>query len=361
MPKDVMVYQANYLINHRESMGRDENRLFLSLVSQIGKDDNLLTYRIPVSVFAQTWGINKRAVYYRVKDALDALLKKGIRIETVNGSGKKVAFGCGFISDYVYIEGEAVAEVSISAKFKPYLLELKKAYTGYKLEQVIALDAAGAGYTTIRIFELCSEWEYKGEFSYLVPELKKVIDIKDKYPKIYDFKRYVLEPAKKLINGCTNLEVDYTVTGRGEKAKISFTVKRVEVQPETFPNNDPAPVPVPELPDLPEAPELEPLPDFDPYGEELPEGDAFPNPREECLEFVREELKKLPNYQFTEEEVELLLEYCFQNGCMNSVEVSDYARVSVAYIRVQWVRVRYKSPYIRNVFRENHGGWTRFS
>lgn len=353
MGNETMVYQANYLINHRQNMTRDENRFFLTLVSKIGKDDNQLTYRVPVSMFAETWNVDRSAMYRKVKDSLESLRKKGVRIESINEKGKKVAFGCGFISDYVYVEGEAVAEVSISAKFKPYLLELKKAYTGYKLEQVVKLDAAGAGYTTIRVYEICSEWAYKGFVNYTVEELKQILDIKGKYPQLYNFKRYIIEPAQDLINKVTDLQVSYSVTGRGAKAAITLTVSKAVI------SNVEVPIAEPDnVPDIPQPqPQEEPLPPL-PYDLELEGGFVEKNPHEGLVDMVCTELKALPNYEVTTEKAEYLLQLVLNQDISDYVSVSDYVRTNVLYARKQWKRVKKSQDgYLQDVFVNNRGEW----
>lgn len=339
-----MIYQANYLINHRQNMSRDENRFFLTLVSQIGKDDDSLTYRVPVSLFAETWDIDRSAMYRKVKDVLQSLCKKGVHVEEVTKSGKRRVFGFGFISEYEYIEGSAVAEVTISAKFKPYLLELKKAYTGYTLEQVVKLDAAGAGYLTIRMYEICVQWLYKGDFQYNVVELKDVLDIKDKYPRLFDLKKYVLKPAVDLINAVSDISIDYNVSGRGSAAVISFTVQRkpmIEEVPEDVPAVEPEPEDVPE--------DIYLL---------LDGGDDVADIYREGVEAVHSELRKLPA-EFSYDEAELAYKYALQNGCDGFVEISDYASLNVQYCRIRWKSIKQsKNGYVLSAFCENFAKWS---
>lgn len=354
-----MVYQSNYLIDHRQRMTRDENRFFLTLVSQIEKDDERLTYRVPVSMFAETWNIDRSAMYRKVKDVLESLRKKGVHIETVTKEGKRRVFGCGFIADYEYIEGSALAEVSISSKFKPYLLELKKAYTGYKLQEVIKLDSAGAGYLTIRMYEICSQWLYKGEFQYNLDELKGILDIKDKYPRLYDMKKHVLTPARDLINEVTDITFDYSISGRGSSALVTFTVKRKQKDVAELPPTE-KPEDVPEAPEEPESipAEFAPVPES-----QLKFYNSMPSDWREdykmlvcgCYETI-EELK----IEFTPDEIKVLMNFASIYGTRGEMDYYDYFLFQRDYIKTQWNRIRNKKAYIKKAFKDNYGEWEKF-
>lgn len=351
------IVQSNYMISHKEHWTMAEERLFVTALAMVNVEDKALNlYKIPISTFVDLWGVDKDRVFSEVIGVLESLSKKGIYSKT-NDYDRMPA-----LSRAIYNRGSNECLVQIHPDLQKHIIQIREngGFTSYKLENALNLNRAKAGVNAHRLHELCRSYARQGktvEKAVTVEELRKALDLGDKYKQLRDFERKVLTPCVQKINENTDLQVFYEMSGRGKKAVVTFTLSIVQREKLPEPEIDPAPVPVPELPDLPE---VDPLPDFDPYSEELPEGDAFPNPREECLEFVREELKKLPNYQFTEEEVELLLEYCFQNGCMNSVEVSDYARVNVLDARQRWVRVKYKNAYIRKTFKENHGGWARF-
>ena len=53
------VKMANYLVENRPKMNVDETRLFLTMVASVNKDDiELNTLKIPVSEFAELWGLD---------------------------------------------------------------------------------------------------------------------------------------------------------------------------------------------------------------------------------------------------------------------------------------------------------------
>lgn len=348
------IVQSNYMISHKEHWTVAEERLFLTALAMVNAEDKALNlYKIPISTFVDLWGVGKDKVFSEVINVLDSLRKKGIYRKT-NGLDVIPA-----LTRAIYNRGSSDCLVQIHPDLQKHIIQIREngGFTSYKLENALNLNRAKAGVNAHRLYELCHSYARKGKtVSRAVPveEIRNALDLGDKYKQLRDFERKVLTPCVQKINENTDLQVFYTVSGRGKKAVVTFTLSLV--QRERLPETEPVLVPVPELPDL------DPLPDFAPIpnGDGLPywgSGDALPTERDESISFIRDELRKLPDFQFTTEDVELLLEYCFQNGCSSSISVCDYASVSVRYCLIRWRRVKHKGGYVRNVFKENHGGW----
>lgn len=62
---------------------------------------------------------------------------------------------------------------------------------------------------TMRFFELLKGFYTKGCFSYSLEELREMFGCQDKYPAVYDFKRYVIDPAKKELDESSPLTFVY--------------------------------------------------------------------------------------------------------------------------------------------------------
>lgn len=218
------VVQANYLLENRPRMNKDETRLFLTIISMINKDDSELSpLEIPVKDFAELWDVDENAAYRKIKSALLGLQSKLFVVEGVNPkSGKMRFFSTTYLSTAAYEQGSGYAYVKIAPDFKPYLLELKKNYTLYGLGNVLKLNSVNA----IRTFELLKQYETTGVRVFGINEYKKLLGIENKYPNLNDLKRFVLEPAMNEVNQSTDIQVTYEIKGRGERAKIYWTIRR---------------------------------------------------------------------------------------------------------------------------------------
>lgn len=113
----------------------------------------------------------------------------------------------------------------------PYLFQLKAFYTQYPLESILAFHST----YTVRLYELLRSYVYQSKLERGITqtvmielsELRDNLDV-DKYPKWYDFDRYVLAKAVAEINNySTDIHVSYTTrkTGRSISA-IVFAVEQ---------------------------------------------------------------------------------------------------------------------------------------
>ena len=146
------IVQANSLVEHRPNFTKDETRLFLTIIGAINKDDDdFKPLKIPVSKFANLWGIDSKNAYKTIQNALRGLRNKEFFIENTNPeTGKRRFLTSSSISAAIYEEGEGYETVEISKLFKPYLLALKKHYTSYVLKNIMDLSTV----TCIRHYEL---------------------------------------------------------------------------------------------------------------------------------------------------------------------------------------------------------------
>lgn len=346
------IVQSNYMINHKERWTVAEERLFLTVLAMTNAEDKALNlYKIPVSTFVDLWGVDKDRVFGEVINVLESLSKKGIYSKTSEYDRIPA------LTRAIYNRGSEYCLVQLHPDLQKHVIDIRVngGFTSYKLENALNLNRARAGTNAHRLYELCRSYARKGKAitrDVPISELRKALSLGDKYKRLGDIEKKILKPCMEKINGNTDIKAAYTLTGRGQKAVVTFSITLVQREelPELIPD------------DVPELPDLDPLPDFDPIpnGDDLPYwggGDALPTERDESIGFIRDELGKLPEYEVTPEDVELLLEYCFQNGCSSSLSVADYASVNVQYCRIRWRRVKHKGGYVRNVFKENHGGW----
>lgn len=329
------IVQSNYMINNKERWTVAEERLFLTVLAMTNAEDKALNlYKIPVSTFVDLWGVDKDRVFGEVINVLESLSKKGIYSKT-NDYDRIPA-----LTRAIYNKGSEYCLVQLHPDLQKHVIDIRVngGFTSYKLENALNLNRARAGTNAHRLYELCRSYARKGKTvtrDVPISELRKALSLGDKYKRLGDIEKKILKPSMEKINGNTDIKAAYTLTGRGQKAVVTFSITLVqrEVLPE----------------DVPELPEGDNLPYWG--------GDSLPTERDESISFIRNELGKLPEYEVTPEDVELLLEYCFQNGCSSSISVCDYAAVSVRYCLIRWRRVKHKSGYVRSVFKENHGGW----
>jgi Initiator Replication protein len=108
---------------------------------------------------------------------------------------------------------------------RPYLLELKREFTSYKLENIVKLKSTYA----IRIYELLKQYEKLKERTFPVKELRKILGVEDIYPAYGNFKQRVLVPAQKELQKKTDIHFEIEEIKLDRKVeKVKFTIVKDE-------------------------------------------------------------------------------------------------------------------------------------
>lgn len=233
------IVQSNYLIERKQKLSLPATQLLFTLTGMINKEDaNLKEYHVSVQQFVKLWNADEKKAYETVAKSLEELRIKGINNHSINPkTGKKVFETIGFISYGRYEEGKGYATMTIDPRLKEHYIELKKNFTQYTLGNLLRLQEADAQVNTMRTYELLKQYEKIGSRKMTVKEYKDFLGLitysdnkrlkikREKYKgSNANLKTYVLEPAKEKINDCTDIVVDYKITGRGLNAKIEFTI-----------------------------------------------------------------------------------------------------------------------------------------
>lgn len=143
--------------------------------------------------------------YGELRKALKELNERKVEIETQNGW-----IGSGFLSEYEFDKHSETVLLLINKKFYNLLLDYNKeiGYTQYMTSVLISFSSIYA----MRMYEIIAKWRNKPMFPITVDELRRLTDTQKKYPQIFDFKKYVLDIAKKQLDesNITDLKFDYT-------------------------------------------------------------------------------------------------------------------------------------------------------
>ena len=222
--KNAIATIHNDLIQARHKLSLEEIRLMDTIISFIQPEDkDFKRYKIPVAVFKDLFGTQRKDIYDVVKRAVEGLLSKPIKIEKKNEKGKRFFEMFNFISYGRYEEGAGCFYISIAPEFKPYLLQLKEFFSKIPIKYTYVLNSRYA----IRLYELLKQYENTGFRVDYLPELREMLGIEEnEYPRFEAFERRVIKRAIKEINEKTDLEVSYTKKKTGRKiTHIEFEVK----------------------------------------------------------------------------------------------------------------------------------------
>lgn len=200
-----LVVESNELIEAHYRLGAQEQKIVLSVISMIKTDSlEFEEYFIPVSFFKSVFDVKGNAYGSRLKKSAKGLIEKSLQIRRKGGGWLVVSW---FSSIEEYPEKGEVG-FCFDPKLKPYLLSLKRKFTSYQLINAVQLRS---GYS-IRIYQLLKQYKNTvaktREIEFI--ELRKILGIENKFKMFGDFKRKVLEVAKKEISESTDIRFSYS-------------------------------------------------------------------------------------------------------------------------------------------------------
>jgi len=217
-----LVTQSNDLIEARQThpLNAREQKIILSFVSMIQPNDaDFKKYEMYIKDFHEMLGLEGREHYTQIKEIVKNLMSKVIEIPYSNGD----YLLANWASSVKYRSGEGKIEFTFSPDLKPYLLQLKKAFTSYRLSNILSLKSV----YSIRLYELMKKWQHIGRWEVPIESLREKLGAITKTYELYgNLKSRVLNPAVKEVNEKTDVQVLFKEIRKGRKViKIEFTIK----------------------------------------------------------------------------------------------------------------------------------------
>lgn len=213
-----LVTKSNILIEANYKLGVVEQKIILCLASNIHPEDSdFKSYTLPIKEFNRLLGLSGTPKYTELRQITKELMQKVFEVRI----DKKV-IQVSWLSYVAYNESEGTIDVRFDPFLRPYLLELKKEFTSYKLENVVKLKSSYA----IRIYELLKQYEKLQERTFFLSDLRKMLGAEDIYPAYGNFKQRVLVPAQKELMKKTDISFEIEAVKKGRKVeKVKFLIK----------------------------------------------------------------------------------------------------------------------------------------
>ena len=244
MKEHYVVTQGNNLIEARQKkpLTAREQKIILTMVSLIEPtDEDFKDYIISVKEFHEMLGLQGREHYTQLKKIVEDLMSKVVEIPSSNGGWVMTHW----VSRAEYIDGSGMIQLRFAPDLKPYLLQLKTAFTSYKLSNILSLKSSYA----IRLYELMKKWQHLGEWTCSIKNLREKLGVeKDKYPRFANFNARVLKVAVTELNIKTDLNIELQEIKKGRSVEeIKFSIKHSPEKEIKLPNLEKESKPVQEF------------------------------------------------------------------------------------------------------------------
>jgi len=207
------------------SLSADAKKLLLSIILHIQPDNKIQITRKEI---LQEIGIDLKNLNPKHREAIiEELMTKIITIRDKDDPNNRwVKMQLVMLTKYE----DGLLTTSIYPELFPYFKEAQeRLFTRFNIQNIKPLTSIYA----IRLYELAKQYDDTGWRELDLQELKNMLQVGEKYYRIYDFKKYVLEVAKRQINANTDINIDYELIKIGRSYKkiklyISKNEKRIE-------------------------------------------------------------------------------------------------------------------------------------
>ncbi|MBU6148607.1 MAG: RepB family plasmid replication initiator protein [Verrucomicrobia bacterium] len=221
-PKNELIVQHNKLVESRYRLSLQEKRVVLWIMSQIKPDDDDFTkHTISIRDFQKITGVSGNNMHKEIAKITMSLIQRGLSIRDLKND---TLLQVSWLNSAYYHYQEGLVELKIAQELKPYLLQLKKQFTVVNLADVMGLQSM----YSVRIFELLKQYESLGVRVITLSDLRECCGISlSHYKKFNDFKKDVLERAKREINEKTDIFIGYEEEKIARKiTSIRFSIKK---------------------------------------------------------------------------------------------------------------------------------------
>ncbi len=187
-----------------------EQRVLLACIAQIDSKavlTDLYRFEVSAAEIVDLAGLDSFSNAYRdLKKATEKLYERSVIIDDPDPDNPQITERkTRWISSIDYVPGEGKLVLSFSFGIIPYLSQLSREFTQYKLKHVARFESV----YSIRLYELLVQWSTAGQREIEVEWLKKQFQVVDKYDRLGDLKKRVIDPAVAEINEHSNLWVKY--------------------------------------------------------------------------------------------------------------------------------------------------------
>lgn len=229
----LQVKKANFLVPLEEAVSKPAQLLASYIVASLPKtnveDESLPKLKFDYTELRRALNADGKERVNKVQDIMElgVELQRCVLFYEDNVTERTVTW----LIDQERNKRTNVFSYSLHPGLGKYLTNLEKHFTRYNYLFRVCLNAHA-----MKLYEILKMYQYLGEVTiHIEDDLKPSLGLANKYPKIYELKRRVLDVAQKEIAKYTDISFEYEVAAKRGKTPISFLFKIYAHQPTDLP------------------------------------------------------------------------------------------------------------------------------
>lgn len=191
------VNMSNKLVRAAQGLSLSEKRVISCAIAKLDSKrlpdaSSSLKVKLSVDEYAETFGLSRDTAYDQLQSAGDNLFERYIREIVPGGKKGPIENKYRWVGRATYHKGEGWIELAFWHEIVPYLMMLRREFTGYQLAQTANLKSVYSW----RLLELLTQFKSTGFLRINVQEFAHAMDVPESYRK--DFKSMrcrVIEPS----------------------------------------------------------------------------------------------------------------------------------------------------------------------
>ena len=222
---NLKIYKANSLVEAGYKLTLTEQRVILLSLACINTQDiSNKTVTVYAKDLAKRMGIDQKTAIRDLKIAVAKLFDRYITLKNENETRK-----FRWIQEYAeYHKGEASVSFTYSDRILPLIFELKLKDGGFTAYDLLNVSGFSNSYS-FRIYELAIKMKNMQNPILSLEEIRRILQLENKYKEFKDFNKRVLKPSVVDINTKSDilLEIEPIKCGRKIVAlKFNIAVKK---------------------------------------------------------------------------------------------------------------------------------------
>jgi plasmid replication initiation protein len=229
-----LVTQHNSLINSQYRLDLIEKRLILLAIAKSKQSQKNITSNDFLEIYAkdyvESFGVESNTSYEVLKVACKQLFSRYFVYQNIMPNGKIEHVESRWVSRISYIENEGKVRLIFAPDVIPLINDLYSCFTSYFLADIANMTSQYA----IRLYELVISWRSVGETPiFELNDLKQKLGVlEEDYPRMFDFKKRVLDIGINQINEHSNISLIAIQHKKGRVISgFSFAFKVIDEKP----------------------------------------------------------------------------------------------------------------------------------